>query len=42
MKKENLVTEELEKEIQDTEVVLEQEEENFGIGYEIGFGSAKS
>lgn len=42
MKRENLVAEQMDREIQNTEVVLEQEEENLGISYEIGFSSEKN
>lgn len=42
MEEKRIIQEEETKEIYDSDVILEQEEENQGIGYEIGFSSTKS
>ncbi len=42
MEEKRIIQEEESKEIYDSDVVLEQEEENQGIGYEIGFSLTKS
>lgn len=42
MEEKRVIKEEETEEIYNTEVILEQEEENPGIGYEIGFSSTKS
>ena len=41
MEEKKVVTEEMPKDIQSTEVNLEREEENMGIEYEIVIGSTK-
>lgn len=41
MEEKKIVTEEMPKDIQSTEVNLEREEENLGIEYEIVIGSTK-
>ncbi len=42
MEEKKIIREEDPKKIQDTEVTLEKEEENLGIGYEIVIGSTNS
>ena len=42
MEEKRIIQEEEPKKIQNTEVTLEKEEENLGIGYEIVIGSTKS
>lgn len=42
MEEKRIIQEEEPKKIQSTEVKLEKEEENLGIGYEIVIGSTKS